>query len=188
MTLTKTYNPIYPMKLIIYTGVSLYKMGGACKITLIALTASFLTPFLDSLKKYLLPNMDSLAIFTILLVLDVASGLFKHSGIWDKDAPNTLNKDEFFFKLLKKIFASAVWLVLVNAVEKYTADNAKVGEYLDLFGMSVLIAWLVWSIAENLSVSTKGEFPPTGWLKRLRRVKDTGDIKQINNTENDEVN
>lgn len=77
---------------------------------------------------------------------------------------------------------------MVNAVEKYTNDNAKVGDYLDLFGMSVLIAWLVWSIAENLSVATKGEFPPTGWLKRLRRVKDTGDIKQINNLENDEVN
>ena len=173
------------MKYVLHTGFALYQLGGACKISLIFLTASIFTPFLDSLEKYIYPNVDSFAIFTVLLFLDVVSGVVKHSGVWDKDAPNTLNKDDFFFKLLKKIFAAVVWLTLVNAVEKYSIKTPTVGEYLSLFGVAVLIAWMFWSIAENVSVITKGEFPPTDWMKRLKRVKDTGDFKQLNNENND---
>ncbi|QCW20367.1 hypothetical protein [Flavobacterium phage FPSV-S1] len=176
------------MKIFIYTGVAFYKAGGTLKISLIFLTASILTPFLDKMQQYLIPNLDSLAIFIILMGLDVISGLYKHSGIWSKEAKNNLNKDDFFFKLIKKMFVSAVWLILVNAVEQYAKKNQTASEYLQMFGTSVLISWLVWSIAENLAATNGGTFPPVGLMKRLRLAKDTGDLSELNKKEDNGTN
>lgn len=164
----------YEMKTIFSIGVALYKAKGFYQFFLIFSTALSITPLLDSLQKYLTPNFDYIAIWLILMVLDVFSGIFKHSGIWDKDAKNTLDKDVFFFKLLRKVFASGVWLVLINVVEVHSKIAS---EYLDMFGIGVLVSWLAWSIASNLYVITGSSFPPEWIMKRLRTANTDEDHK-----------
>ena len=153
------------MKTLIAIGLSLYKAKGFFQGFLILSTALTISPLLDSFKKFLSPNFDYLAIWLILMTLDALSGIYKHSGIWDKNAPNTLSKDLFFFKLLRKSFSSAIWLVVINLIENYS----KVAhDYLDIFGIGVLISWLSWSVASNLYVITGESFPPQWVMVRLK--------------------
>lgn len=172
----------YQMKTLISIGIALYQAKGFYKIALIASTASTLTPLLEAFKKYLFPNFDNLAIFVILLTLDLASGLYKASGLWSREAPNVLNKDIFFHKLIRKVFASVIWLILINVFENFTSDGSLVSEYLDGFGIAVLIAWFAWSIGANLHVITNGAFPPA-WV--MNRLKKANEDKELKNGENE---
>jgi len=169
---------LYEMKTIFSICVALYKAKGLYKLTLITSTALSITPLLDSLQKYLTPNFDYIAIWLILMIADVLSGLYKHSGKWDKDQPNTLDKDAFFYKLMRKVFASAIWLVIINVIEVHSRIAS---EYLDMFGIGVLISWLIWSIASNLYVITGSSFPPEWIMKRLRTANEDEDYKNNEN-------
>lgn len=155
------------MKDLFFLGLALYKAKGLYQYALIASTGALAVPFLDAFKKYLVPNFDNIVVFIILMFLDVLSGVWKHSGKWDKDAPNTLDKNKFFSKLTSKTFAALVWLMLTNIFEKYTITDGLGSEYFNMFGISVLISWLSWSISENLHTVTKGAFPPIGLIRNL---------------------
>ena len=168
-------------------GLYLYSTKGASKIYLIAITALTVNPFLETINKYIIPDrFDNYAIFLILLILDTLSGVFKHSGLWHKKMKtksNTLDKDEFFHKLLRKVFAGSVWLILVNMINKM--DNTS--GYFDMFGISVLLSWLGWSIASNLYVITGSTFPPEWVMKKLRNANEKED-KDINtHNQNNEI-
>ena len=167
MTLRDTPQITPQMRDLFFLGLALYKAKGLYQAALIFTTGAVVVPFLDAFKKYLIPNFDNVAIFIILMVLDVASGIWKHSGIWDKDAKNTLDKNEFFIKLMRKTFAALAWLILVNVFEKYTGAQGEPNAYFNLFGISVLMAWLTWSISTNLHVATKGGFPPIGLIQKM---------------------
>lgn len=156
---------VYEMKIILSILLAMYKAKGLYKIVLIATTALSITPLLDSLQKYLTPNFDYIAIWLILMIADTLSGIYKHSGKWDRDQENTLNKDAFFYKLLRKTFASAIWLVVINVIEVHSRIAS---EYLDMFGIGVLISWLIWSIASNLYVITGSSFPPEWIMEKLK--------------------
>jgi hypothetical protein len=166
------------MKDLFFLGLLLYKSKGLYQFAIITSTGAIVVPFLDAFKKYLIPNFDNVAIFVILLFLDVGSGIYKHSGIWDKDAPNTLNREAFINKLTRKVFAALVWLTLTNVFEKFTLDNGTPSEWLNTFGISVLISWLTWSISENLHTATKGAFPPIGLIKKLYKNEKTESLTQ----------
>ena len=172
VTLQKIKIQIFdPMKLFLIIGLYLYKSKGISQAFLIFLTATASVPFLETIKKFLIPDsLDNWVIFLILLLLDVSSGLYKHSGIWKKGEPNTLNKDEFFLKLFKKVFIGGVWLVLINVI--INLDNSS--SYFDSFGISVLISWLGWSIASNLYVASGSTFPPK-WIMNKLRIANEGD-------------
>ena len=157
------------MKTLLTIGIALYKSKGIYQLFLIFITATSLAPLLDSLKKFLNPNIDYIAFWIILMILDVASGVYKHSGKWAKNQPNTINKDDFFYKLLRKIFASTIWLVLVNAIEKIAMVESS---YLETFGIGVLISWLSWSIASNLYVITGSSFPPKWIMSKLKKANE----------------
>ncbi|HEX9601648.1 MAG TPA: hypothetical protein VF985_09170, partial [Mariniflexile sp.] len=112
------------MKLFLLIGLSIYKIKGLAQGILIFITASAAVPFIDVIKKYVIPtSFDNWVIFTMLLILDTGSGIFKHSGLWEKGQPNTLNKDEFFFKLFRKVFAGSVWLTMINMVMNIEGAN-----------------------------------------------------------------
>ncbi|MCK4500602.1 hypothetical protein KAU11_08890 [Candidatus Babeliales bacterium] len=157
------------MRVFLAIGLYLYKAKGLSQAMLILLTASFTIPFIDTIEKFILPrSLDNWVIFLILLILDVASGLYKHSGVWKKTQPNTLNKDEFFLKLFKKVFIGAVWLVLINVI--INLDNSS--NYFDSFGIGALISWLGWSIASNLYVISDSTFPPKWVMNRLQKANE----------------
>lgn len=174
ITLTQNINPKFePMKFYLLIGLTLYKAKGLSQIILIFITASATVPFIDSIKKFIIPtSFDNWVVFLILLLLDTASGLYKHSGLWEKDAPNTLGQDEFFFKLFRKVFSGAVWLVLINVI--LHLDNAS--SYFDSFGVGVLISWLGWSIAANIYIVSGSTFPPK-WVMNKLRIANEGEDK-----------
>lgn len=163
------------MKTVFLTGLLFYRAKGLYQIFLITVSGLSITPLLESLGKYLAPNFDYIAIWLILIIADVLSGLYKHSGIWDLKAKNTLNKNDFFYKLLRKVFASGVWLVIINVIEIHSKIAA---EYLDVFGIGVLISWLTWSIASNLYVITGSSFPPEWIMKKLKKVNKDENLKE----------
>ena len=157
------------MKLFLLIGLTLYKAKGLSQLILVFITASVFIPFIDTVKKYIIPNsFDNWVVFLILLLLDVASGIYKHSGKWEKDQPNTLDKDSFFFKLFRKVFAGSTWLILINVI--LTLENSSA--YFDSFGIGVLISWLGWSIASNLYIISGSTFPPKWVMNRLRRANE----------------
>jgi hypothetical protein len=159
------------MKLFLIIGLYLYKSKGISQILLIFFTASASIPFLESIKKFLVPDsLDNWVIFLILLLLDVSSGIYKHSGLWEKGQPNTLDKDFFFFKLFRKVFAGCVWLILINVI--LNLDNSSA--YFDSFGIGVLISWLGWSVAANIYVVTGSSFPPK-WIMNKLRIANEGE-------------
>lgn len=167
------------MKLYLLIGLSLYKAKGLSKALLIFFTASATVPFIETLKKYIVPNSwDNWIIFLIFLIADTASGIYKHSGKWAKDQPNTLNKDDFFFKLFRKVFSGAVWLILINVI--LNLDNASA--YFDTFGIGVIISWLGWSVASNLYVISGSTFPPE-WVMKKFRAANEGDFNNENKDE-----
>jgi hypothetical protein len=157
------------MKLFLLIGLSIYKIKGLAQGVLIFLTASATVPFIDVIKKYVIPNsFDNWVIFTMLLILDTGSGIFKHSGWWEKGQPNTLNRDEFFFKLFRKVFAGSVWLIMINMVMNIEDANM----YFDTFGISTVISWLGWSIASNLYIVSGSTFPPKWVMDKFKQKND----------------
>ena len=172
VTLQKTTKEIFDqMKLYFLIALMLYKSKGVSQALVIFFTASASIPFIESIKKFLIPNsFDNWVIFLILLLLDVSSGIYKHSGLWEKGQPNTLDKDFFFFKLFRKVFAGCVWLILINVI--LNLDNSS--EYFDSFGIGVLISWLGWSVAANIYVVTGSSFPPK-WIMSKLRIANEGE-------------
>lgn len=169
ITLTNTKNSTVTMKTFLIMCLSLYKAKGLAKIFLIFLTASASVPFLETIQKFIVPrSLDNWVIFLILLILDVISGMYKHSGLWKKDEPNTLNKDEFFLKLFRKVFIGSVWLVLINVI--LNMDNSS--DYFNSFGIGTIISWLGWSIALNLYVTSGSTFPPAWIMKKLKNANE----------------
>ena len=171
------------MKLYWLIGLSLYKTKGVSQILLIFFTASATIPFIESIKKFIIPDSsDNWVIFLILLILDTASGIYKHSGLWEKGQLNTLNKDDFFFKLFRKVFAGCVWLILINVILKLENSSA----YFDSFGVGVLISWLGWSIAANIYVVSGSTFPPKWIMRKLRIANEGDDNPDETNKQNEE--
>lgn len=171
------------MKVLFTIGVSLYKAKGFYQIFVTFITASTVTPLLQALRKYLTPNIDYVTVFLILLLLDVASGLYKHSGLWSKHAKNTLSKDDFFYKLLRKVFAGTIWLILINVVEH--VKDGDFSDYFNTFGIGVLIAWLGWSVASNLYVISGNSFPPAWVMKWFKRANEDEDFHPTKREENE---
>ena len=170
------------MKLFLIIGLYLYKSKGISQILLIFFTASASIPFIESIKKFLIPNsFDNWVIFLILLLLDVSSGIYKHSGLWEKGQPNTLDKDFFFFKLFRKVFAGCVWLILINVILNLENSSA----YFDSFGIGVLISWLGWSVAANIYVVTGSSFPPK-WIMNKLRIANEGEEDPDKNIQKDD--
>lgn len=161
------------MKTFLLIGLFLYKAKGFSQALLIFITAAATVPILETIKKYVIPNLfDNWIIFLILLLLDVMSGVLKHSGLWEKNGKNTLDKDEFFFKLFRKVFIGAVWLVLINVI--YNLDNSS--DYFDSFGVGVLISWLGWSISSNLYVISGSTFPPKWVMDKFRKANEGDEL------------
>lgn len=172
------------MKLFLLVGLYLYKAKGLAQFLLIFITASATIPFIETLRKYIFPDSwDNWVVFLILLTLDTGSGIYKHSGLWEKNQPNTLNRDEFFFKLFRKVFAGSVWLVLINVILNLENSSA----YFDSFGIGVLISWIGWSIASNIYIVSGSTFPPK-WVMDKFRAANEGDSntqEQTDKTESD---
>ena len=165
ITLQLENNKYNIMKLYLVIGLWLYKAKGLSQILLIFFTASASIPFIETIKKYIIPNtFDNWVVFLILLILDVASGLYKHSGKWAKDQPNTLDKDDFFFKLFRKVFSGSVWLIMITVILNLDNSNA----YFDSFGVGTIISWLGWSVASNLYVISGSTFPPQWVMNKLK--------------------
>ncbi len=157
------------MKVILLLGLYLYKAKGFCQVFLIFVTACAAVPLLETIKKFMIPNsFDNWVVFLILLILDVMSGLYRHSGKWKKGQPNTLDKDEFFYKLFRKVIAGVLWLILVNVV----INLERTSVYFDTFGICTLISWLGWSIASNIYVFTGSTFPPKWIMNKLRNANE----------------
>ncbi len=157
------------MKVILLLGLYLYKAKGFCQVFLITITAMAAVPFWSTVKKFIIPDsFDNWVVFMILLILDVASGLYRHSGKWGKNQPNTLNSDDFFFKLFRKVIAGVLWLVLINVI----INLERTSIYFDTFGICTLISWLGWSIASNIYVFTGSTFPPKWIMNKLKNANE----------------
>lgn len=157
------------MKSFLFVGLYLYKLKGASQAFLIFLTASATVPLIETIKKFIVPSsFDNWVIFIILLTLDVFSGIYKHSGIWKKDQPNTLDKDEFFLKLFKKVVIGSIWLVLINVIINLENSSG----YFNSFGIGALISWLGWSIASNLYIASDSTFPPKWVMSKLQKANE----------------
>ena len=157
------------MKTFLLIGLYLYKAKGASQALLILITASMTVPLLETIQKFIVPKtLDNWVIFLILLILDVVSGIYKHSGKWKKGQPNTLDKDDFFYKLFRKVFAGAIWLILINVI--LNLENTS--DYFDSFGIGTLISWLGWSIASNLYVISGSTFPPKWIMNKLKNANE----------------
>lgn len=158
------------MKLFLLVGLSLYKAKGLAQVLLVFFTALATIPFLETLEKFIIPKtFDNWVVFLILLILDIASGIIKHSKI-GYDESNTLDKDKFFFKLFIKVAAGSIWLILINVILNVEHSS----EYFNTFGISVLISWIGWSIASNIYVFTGSEFPPKWVMEYFKKRNEKG--------------
>lgn len=175
MLISKTQDNTKVMKLFFLIALSLYNAKGVAKLMLILITGIVSTPIVvetkkllvPELQKYLIPEtLDNWAVFFVLLVLDLSTGLYKHSGLWEKGRKHTLDKDEFFIKLFKKVFIGSVWLILLNVI--YTLGPGK--EYFQDFGISALVAWLGWSIVSNCYISSSSTFPPEWVMEYFKKL------------------
>lgn len=157
------------MKLFLIIGLYMYKLKGLAQALLVFISASVAIPIVETFEKYLFPKTwDNWVVFLILLVIDIGSGVYKHSGLWEKGRKHTLNKDEFFLKLFRKVFVGSVWLVLINVILNIENSSA----YFDSFGISVLISWLGWSVCSNLYVTSGSTFPPKWVMDKFRNANE----------------
>lgn len=163
------------MRIYLIIGLYLYKMKGASQAALIIFTALATVPLLETFQKFIIPSsFDNWIVFLVLLFLDTASGMLKHSGIWGNNEPNTLNKDDFFLKLFRKVFVGAVWLILINVIT--SLDNSSA--YFDTFGAGSLISWLGWSIASNLYIVSGSTFPPAWIMSKFKKANEDDDFDE----------
>lgn len=159
--------------------LGLYNASVPAKLFVISVTSSLAVPLEEFINHYIYSDWTFFVSFTVLLSVDVATGIVKASGIWDDTGktPNTINYKVFILKLSEKFFVGCVWLYLTQFAHTHLGEMGQFGQlWVDYFGHSVVSVWIFWSICTNLFIITQGQFPPIGFLKSLTKLKDTGSL------------
>lgn len=135
-------------------------------------------------EKYVFNDWPTLMRFLVLWSIDLGLGLFKH---WKQ---RTLNGDIGLQKAGAKLFTVFVVLVvchnLVGMIRPTGLDVYVLEIRLLLY--STLFVFIAISICDSLYFVTGGKFPPVWVRSRLDKFNQTGNIKDLKETEDEPEN
>lgn len=102
-----------------------------------------------------------LQIMLIALVSDLASGIVKHLKL------KTFDFTALFIGFLIKVFVSFLGMVLINSFAAIDTSEFFT-DWILIIGMTLNFIYVGGSAFKNLHVITKGKFPPTSFMNRMK--------------------
>lgn len=142
----------------------------------------FCTPFLyvfQHITAWTISNQDYITLVFGAILCDYFLGVWKHIR------HRTFSWKKNIYGLFSKIAMVIMGAFLFEALNFLLGDGSLVG-ITSRVTQLVVFLFPALSAFENMSILTNGKFPPTGWIQRFRRLSQSGNLNDINHTENEE--
>lgn len=136
----------------------------------------------EALSGWYLENWVFMSFVTFAIVIDHAFGsyvhwLIKNDFSWRKNLHGFLNKG----------FSVVAVYVLLEMMHQIVDDVDFVAIYFKVVLQLIVFLYPAGSAFANIAIMTKGRFPPSGWMDRLRKFNEDVKLNHFK-TENDEKN
>lgn len=149
-------------------------------MTLTAVPALGLT-LLEKLTSWYITNQVFMTFVFIALTIDHILGTYVH---WSIKRDFSLKKN--FQGLLQKGFSVVAGYVLLEMIHQIVKDVDFIAIYFKVLVQLMVLLYPSGSAMVNLSLITKGKFPPIGWMNKLEKFNTDMDLETFKTTKKDE--
>lgn len=109
-------------------------------------------------------------------------------GGWVHFIKHDFNFRKLFWGFATKTMVLVFGYVLFEMIHQIVQDVEIIATYFKITLQLVVMLYPAGSALGNISILTNGKFPPIGWMKRLERFNNEGDIEILKPKKNEEVN
>ena len=164
ISILKELSAIHLVKSSTYIGTLLLKFKATIKLGVLISPIAFIT---DAFIQWGTTNMAYIVFVLGAVVIDHALGTWKHLNI-DKDFTIKENIKGLFVKLIVVILGAYLFEGINHIVEKDTI----IKDYLMIVMRLIVFLYPAGSAFGNMSVFTKGKFPPKAWMDKLSKFNE----------------
>lgn len=164
---------------IIHSGIGVDKIFATIKLA--AIPAIFLTVF-EGLSEWYIVNQWFMIFVFYAIAIDHILGTIVHAFI-KKDFTFKKNANGFVMKIGLCIAGYSLF-IMIHEIFK---GIPFIADYFKILIQFIVFIWPAGSAMGNMSILTRGKFPPIGWMKKLEKFQENLDIDNFN-TKNDESN
>ena len=137
-----------------------------------------LSPFsflIHLLKKYILADINFVEILSVILTMELVTGIWKHLKLGD------FHGKKLAIGFIEKVLVAFVFMILFNAVAHLGVfkGNESVLKWLSFVAQMVIIVYVLSSAANSIFVITEGKLPPVKWMQKMAQFSSTGDAKEL---------
>lgn len=149
-------------------------------MTLTTVPALGLT-LLERLTSWYITNQVFMTFVFLAITIDHILGSYVHFQI----------KRDFSFKknlqgLLQKGFSVVAGYVLLEMIHQIVKDVDFIALYFKVLIQLMVMLYPIGNAMGNLSIITKGKFPPIGWMRKLEKFNEDLDLETFKTTKKDE--
>ncbi len=148
------------------------------KILASLIVSVLLSPFsflIHLLKKYILADINFVEILSVVLTMELITGIWKHLKLGD------FHGKKLAIGFIEKVLVAFVFMILFNAVAQMGVfkGNEPVLKWLSFVAQMVIIVYVLSSAANSIFIITDGKLPPVKWMRRMAQFSNTGNAKEL---------
>lgn len=148
------------------------------KIMASFIVSILLSPFsflIHLLKKYILADINFVEILSVVLTMELITGIWKHLKLGD------FHGKKLAFGFIEKVLVAFIFMILFNAVAHLGVfkGNESVLKWLSFVAQMVIIVYVLSSAANSIFVITEGKLPPVKWMQRMAQFSSTGNANEL---------
>lgn len=167
------------MAKILLTIMALMEKGSVSVKLLTAFTVTLaVSPFayfIDVVHKRVFNDHGILEVLVICIIADLITGIWKHLK------QHTFDWKRLYTGLIEKVGISMIGMIIFNSIGSIEELSKLAGfkEWLVLVGKLTNVLYVGGSALNNLYVVSGGQFPPVGWMKRMKAFNSDLDLKEL---------
>lgn len=157
--------------MLIHTGTTLIKIKGASKVAF--LTSPFAALMYDC-HVWFTDNAEYVNFTAFAIFADYVLGTIKHAFV-DRDFSFKKNIQGFFLKVFLVLFVGVIFEGFSNIIHQ----ESIIKTYLEIVARLIVFLYPAGSAMSNSSALTDGVFPPSGFMKRIKKFSENANPKEF---------
>lgn len=166
---------------LIHSGPALERLQGSFMLSLIASPIAYI---FDHINEWYFNNYSYIAFVFVAIIFDHILGTWVHAFV-KKDFCMRKNIVGFFTKTVLVIMVG----IIVEGMGNILGPENIIKEYFSIMARLMVFIYPAGSALMNCYVITNGNFPPLGFIKKLRKFNENMNLKEFDqNKENEQEN
>jgi hypothetical protein len=160
--------------------IKAYILVVLAKLKYSSLTALILSPLsiiLDYFNRSFLGDREFMIVVAGAIMIDLSVGIYKHMKF------NTFDHRQMLIGMVEKVFISLMALLIFGVFSFILTDGKTnqgfVSQYFFITGRLIVMIYIVLPTFVNMNIITDGKFPPTRFIRYIRKYNETLDITDI---------